>query len=82
MYRLTIITLLTLLCGFLCYSVFQQLNSALLKQQDPIAAIPLDAAIILESNEIQQVWSTFSETNLIWKEFLANEKVNSIDVRS
>ena len=80
MYRLTIITILTFLCGFLCYSVFQQLNNALLKQQDPFAAIPLDAAIILESNELQQVWSTFSETNLIWKEFLANEKVNSIDV--
>ena len=81
MYRLSIITTLTLLCGFLCYSVFQHLNNALLKQQDPIAAIPLDAAIILESNEIRQVWSTFSETNLIWKEFLANENINSIDVQ-
>jgi hypothetical protein len=79
LYRLGIITTLTLLCGLLCYSVFYHLNNALIKQQDAVAAIPLDAAIILESNNLQQVWSTFSETNLLWNEFLINSGFNAVD---
>ena len=79
MYRLGIITTLTLLCGLLCYSVLQHLNNALIKQQDALAAIPLDAAIVLESNDLQQVWSTFSETNLLWNELLINPGFNTID---
>ena len=79
MYRLGIIITLTLLCGLLCYSVFKHLNNALIKQQDAMATIPLDAAIILESNNLHQVWSTFSETNLLWNELLINPGFNAID---
>ena len=61
-YRISIIVALVFLSSFLCYNIFQHLNSSLLNQQDAAAAVPMDAAVILESDNIQKVWSAVSES--------------------
>lgn len=78
-YRISIIVALVFVSSFLCYNIFQHLNSSLLNQQDAAAAVPMDAAVILESDNIQKVWSAVSETNLIWNQMLIDQDVNHFD---
>ena len=39
----------------------------------------MDAAVILESDNLQKVWSSVSETNLIWNQMLIDQDVNHFD---
>ena len=44
--------MLTALCSLLIYFAHDQFQIEMIKQQDPVAAIPIDAAIIIESDDI------------------------------
>ena len=61
---------------FLSYSF---LKEEVKQHQDPIVAIPKSAAIIVECQNIREIWSRISETNLVWSEALAIPEIQKLD---
>lgn len=61
---------------FLSYSF---LKDEVKQHQDPIVAIPKNAAIIVECQNIREIWSRISETNLVWSEVLSIPEVKKLD---
>ena len=59
----------------------QQLKVSLIHQQDPIAAVPLDAGVIIESNKIKNTWVNMAETNLIWSKLLEHQGFHEFDLK-
>ena len=59
----------------------EQLKVSLINQQDPIAAVPLDAGIIIESKKIKNTWVNMSETNLIWSKLLEYKDFYEFDTK-
>ena len=63
----------------LSFSLYQQFSNSLAVQQNSFEVIPVDAAIVIESNNLRKVWSEFSETNLLWNKFLSNDQFKRFD---
>jgi hypothetical protein len=61
---------------FLSYSF---LKEEVKQHQDPIVAIPKSAAIIVECQNIREIWSRISETNLVWSDVLAIPEIQKLD---
>lgn len=61
---------------FLSYSF---LKEEVKQHQDPIVTIPKSAAIIVECQNIREIWSRISETNLVWSEVLAIPEIQRLD---
>ena len=61
---------------FLSYSF---LKEEVKQHQDPIVTIPKSAAIIVECQNIREIWSRISETNLVWSEVLAIPEIQKLD---
>lgn len=66
-------------CTVLLYSAYSFLKEEVQKHKDPLELIPIDAAIILESQYARTVWSKITETNLVWSELSAIDEIRTID---
>ncbi len=62
------------------YFAFQFLKDEAELAMDPIESVPLDAAVIIESNNLSKSWFRISETNLVYSSLLSIEEVQSFDV--
>lgn len=71
-----IIVLVTLLSAYLA---FDFLKSEAELAKDPIESVPLDAAVIIESNSLSKSWFRISETNLVYSSLLSIDKVKLFD---
>jgi len=79
--RILTVILLVASSGLLLFFSHQQLKISLIQQQDPIAAVPLDAGLIIESKKIKNTWVTLSETNLIWSKLLEFHDFHELDMK-
>ena len=79
MVRILSVLLLVVSCGFLMYFSHEQLKVSLINQQDPIAAVPEDAGVIIESNKMKSALVNMSETNLIWSKLLEHQDFQEFD---
>ena len=49
------------------------------KHRDPIDSVPLNAAVVIECQNIRSIWSKISETNLVWSELIAISEMKALD---
>lgn len=61
------------------YLAYDYLKSASELAKDPIVAVPLDAAIIIESHNLQQSWLRISETNLVYASALNIPEIDQLN---
>lgn len=61
------------------YFAFQFLKSEAELAMDPIESVPLDAAVIIESNNLSKSWFRISETNLVYSSLLSIDEVKTFD---
>lgn len=67
---------MTLASAYLAYR-FLKAEAELAK--DPIEAVPLDAAVIIESENLSKSWFRISETNLVYSSLLSIKGVRTFD---
>lgn len=73
---IAIIVLTTVATTFMAYRFLQE-EAELAK--DPIEAVPLDAAIIIESSNLKKSWFRIAETNLVYSSLLEIDEVRSFN---
>jgi len=57
----------------LTYAFYQSLEKSEDSTSNSLIAIPQSAALILESDEIGEIWRDISQTNIIWEELKATD---------
>ncbi len=77
----TIVILLLIACAALGYLSFSSLQSRAFQTKNPIEIVPVNAAIIIESNDIRKAWSRLAETNLVYDAALNNSNFKTIDTK-
>lgn len=58
---------------------YQHLEEEVTPPSTIIRAIPMDAALIVESNSAPKVWNKLSETNVMWEELKITESFAELD---
>lgn len=71
-----LIVVITLVSAFFA---FRYLKSEAELAKDPIVSVPLDAAVIIESNDLGKSWFRISETNLVYSSLLSVDEVQHFD---
>lgn len=66
-------------CAIIAYLSYEYLKSEAELAKDPIEAVPQDAAIIIESQNLQKSWLRISETNLVYGAALGIPDVENLD---
>lgn len=61
------------------YFAFEYLKSEAELAKDPIESVPLDAAVIIESNSLSKSWFRISETNLVYSSLLSIDEIKTFD---
>ncbi len=79
MLRKIIIGLIIAGCTASLFLSYSFLKEEVKLHQDPIVTIPKSAAIIVECQNIREIWSRISETNLVWSEVLAIPEIQKLD---
>ena len=79
MKRLIVIFFLVGICGVLTYSAYNKFKLAMIGNQNPIVAIPMDAGLVLESENIRQLWLRLSETNMLWSSLCDNDNIEKLN---
>ncbi|CAG5086913.1 hypothetical protein [Parvicella tangerina] len=74
-----VIILIVLLTLVSTYFAFQFLKSEAELAKDPIESVPMDAAVIIESNNLSKSWFRISETNLVYSSLLSIDEVKYFD---
>lgn len=73
MRKLIYIAILIGLVVGLTYAFYQSLEKSEDSTSNSLIAIPQSAALILESEEIGEIWRDVSQTNIIWEELKATD---------
>ena len=79
MLRKIIIGIIIASCTVSLFLSYSFLKEEVKQHQDPIVTIPKSAAIIVECQNIGEIWSRISETNLVWSEALAIPEIQKLD---
>jgi len=79
MLRKIIIGIIVIGCGVSLFLSYSFLKEEVKKHQDPIIAVPQNAAVIVECQNIRDMWSRISETNLVWSEVLTIPEIQKLD---
>lgn len=74
-----IVILLIAICATLGFWAYSSLQDKAFQSKNPIEVVPLNAAIIIESNDIKKAWSRLSETNLVYDALLGNDSFKQLD---
>ena len=73
MRKLIYIAVLIGLVVALTYAFYESLEKSVDSRSNSLLAIPQSAALILESDEIGEIWRDVSQTNIIWEELKATD---------
>ena len=71
--RIIIVLILTFSIGLLGFMAYLDLNEDKITHESPFTAFPSNPLFLLEINEATSSWNHFTETNMIWSEFVSNK---------
>ena len=71
--RIIIVLILTFSIGLLGFMAYLDLNEDKITHESPLTAFPSNPLFLLEINEVTSSWNHFTETNMIWSEFVSNK---------
>jgi len=70
MFKRILTAILVVVLGVSLFMSYRFLTKEAQKNMEPIVAIPLDVGIVIESNNIRNVWTNLTETNLVFSELM------------
>jgi hypothetical protein len=79
MFKRIIAILLVVILGVSIWLTYNFLQKESDKLQHPISAIPIESGIIIECNNLSNIWTYLSETNLVYSAALNVESVQRFD---
>ncbi|MBM77533.1 MAG: hypothetical protein CL846_03550 [Crocinitomicaceae bacterium] len=73
--RILLVLILVLGIGVLGFKIHMDISEEKMAHKSPLNAFPSNPLFLMEINEITSNWNHFTETNMIWSEFISNKDV-------